>query len=187
MQNLLEICNITLEDLRELYAKERSIYRIQKYLGVSRPTVTKWLRIAGVKTLGHRPVMKPTSSMEGEFGMVSKWIQSHPDEKLPRSMKLAAEKIGCSAWTLRSYLYRRRKRIIKYLESFGDLRKLEVIITTVDGKNINTRYVTEYKYKFNPKTYAVSLNVKINETMFSCQYTFKVFLTILKKSRILIS
>jgi len=177
LNNLLDLCGITLDDLRELYEKERSIFRVQKYLGVSRPTVTKWLAIAGVKTLGHRPLAKPTISMAGEYGAVTKWIQEHPGEKLPKSIKLAAEKVGCSERAMRSYLYRRARRTERYLRSLGDLKKMHLVLETVNGRNVSTAFINQYQYKFNARTYIVKITFRVASTNFQSQYPLKVFLT----------
>lgn len=182
MPTLLEICDVTLEDLQSLYEREKSVKRVAKALGCSRPTATKWLRAAGVKTLGHRPPIPPTTSMVGEYGAVAKWLKDNPGRKLPASTTAAADMIGCSQHAIWNYLKRRRQRIIRYLHSFGDLRQLKVIIEDKEGRHINTQLSQEYTYKFHPRTYKLDLTIKVAGVDFYCQYKLKDFLTILRSA-----
>jgi len=180
MPNLLELCDITLEDLEVLYQQEKSVKRVAKALGVSRPTATKWLRIAGVKTLGHRPPIPPTTSMVGEYGAVAKWLKANPGRKLPKSTAAAAEVVGCSQHAIWNYLKRRRQRITRYLDSFGDWRKLNMILVDSQDRHINTQLVQDYSYRFHPRSYKLDITIKVANVEFYCQYLLKDFLTIIR-------
>jgi len=180
MQNLLELCGITIDDLIELYNKEKSVKRVAIKLGVSRPTATKWLKIAKVQTLGHRPIMKPTASMQGEYSVVTKWLQLHRGMKLPASIDEAAAIVGCSKDALRCYLFRRKKRILRYLDSFGDLRSYQFVLTTTSDRHIKVCYIDEYKYVFDPRTYELLININVKGANFQVKTTLKKMLTLLK-------
>jgi len=182
MPDLLKMCDITLEQLDEIYRREKSVKRVAKVLGVSRPTVTKWLRIAGTKTLGHRPPILPTTSMVGEYGIVAKWIVAHPREKLPRSVREAAKIIGCSPSTVWNYFYRRKKRVIRYIESLGKLNKVDIVLETTDGRRISSKYIDSYKYTFRPVDYTLKIAIVIKGVYFACEYKLKPFLTMMRES-----
>lgn len=182
MRNLLEMCDVTLEDLREIYRQERSVKRVADKLGVSRPTATKWLRVAQVKVLGHRPAIKPTTSMEGEFGAVAKWIKEHPGEKLPWNAAEAAEIVGCSKSAVWNYFYRRKKRILRYINTFGDLTKTKLVLETTDGRSVSMSLVSSYKINFKRKGYTIYVTLKIRDTFFECKYPLKKFLTLLRST-----
>jgi len=182
MPNMLELCGITLDDLRALYEREQSVARVAKKLGVSKPTAIKWCKIAQIKTRGHRPPINPTCGMVGEYGIIAKWIRDNNDKKLPRTPSLIAQLVGCSPMTASSYFYRRKKRILRYLESFGDLKERRIVFASDDGRNINTRLINSYHISFDPWRYQVSFYATIGESTFICSYALKDFLTILKDS-----
>lgn len=180
MYNLMTICGISIDDLKDMYNKEKSVKKVAQRLGVSRPTVTKWLRIAGVKTLGHRPNIPPTITMVGEYSPIAKWIKANPGSKLPRSNKEIAKTVGCSEVAVWNYFYRRKKRILRYINSFGDLSQLKIVLTDQNNRSINTIYAESYIIKLNIKSYIVTIRLIIKGRSFECSYPLKEFLNILK-------
>ena len=182
MHNLLQLCGITLDELKELYARERSVKRVAEKLGMSRPTVTKWLKKAGVKTLGHRPKGQPTTSMAGEYGVVAKWIKAHPGQKIPRSSDEAAKVIGCSSHAVRNYFYRRSKRVMRYINSFGDLRALDIVLEDRHGRRIKASLMKSYTIHMKNRGYTVVVVATILTSQFICEYPLKKFLTLLRTS-----
>jgi len=182
MHNMLQLCGLTIDELADLYAREKSVKRVAAKLGMSRPTVTKWLKKANVKTLGHRPPIGPTVSMAGEYGQVATWIRENPGVKIPRSSDKAAALIGCSVSAVRNYFYRRSKRVMKYIASFGDLRTLPLTLEDQSGRRIRTMFASTYTIKLRNRGYKVLVVMRIRDTDFTCTYVLKDFLTLLRST-----
>lgn len=175
------ICGITLEDLRKLYAELKSVKRVAKKLNFSVKSTSKWLRIAGVHTLGHRPTKPITPSQQTEYGAVAKWIQSHPGEKLPSSYKECAILVGCSESSIKAFMRRRRVKAQRYLDSFGPLNKFNFTLESLDRRLVNVRYLDSFSYKIHTKTFEVHLVGFVHSRKFEFKLPYKELLDLVRK------
>jgi len=173
-------CGVDLEEIAALYHKHKSVARVAKVLGYSVKTTAKWLRIAGVQVLGHRPKGKPSPRMQTEYNVLVKWQREHPGEKLPASVKKAAEIIGCNASALRAVLDRRKKRALKYLETLPPINETKVTLETEDGRLVNAAFIKPVRYSMNPFTYVVTLHAQIRELDLVFKLPYARLLSILR-------
>lgn len=178
-------CGITLEELAELYKKYGSVKRLAKALLFSDKTTAKWLAIAGVKTLGHRPKKPLTPTRQTEYGKVAMWLKEHPGEKLPYDYKEAAALVGCTTNALKAFVFQRRRRALRYLESLGPLNKFDFTLETTDKRLVNVKFLDEFSYSINPRTLEVIIYSKVRTKDFEFKIAYRKLLQIMRSSRIL--
>jgi len=178
-------CGITLEELAELYKKHGSVKRLAKALLFSDKTTAKWLAIAGVKTLGHRPRKPLTPTRQTEYGKVAMWLKEHPGEKLPHDYRKAAALIGCTTNALKAFAFQRRKRALQYLESLGPLNKFDFTLETIDKRLVNVKFLDEFSYSMDPRTLELTIYSKVRTRDFEFKITYKKLLQIIRTSHIL--
>lgn len=142
------------------YKNFGSLNATAKALHISKKTLRKHLKAQGISTGVPIFYFKPESSYH--YGCVAQWIREHPKEKLPSSTKALAEKTGCSYNAVRSYLFRRRRKvrdsareIVRYLRYLPTVRMVDV-----DGTHFQTNDATTYDIDYEPYSYEANLAVR---------------------------
>lgn len=176
------VCGITLEELVEMYKKYRSVKRLAEHLNFSTKATAKWLRIAGVKTIGHRPKKPLTPSLQTEYGAVGKWLKAHPGEKLPFNFKEAAKVVGCTPSAIRTLFHRKKLRAIKYLTSLGPLNKYDFTLESEDKRLVNVKFLDTFEYKMDSHAINLFIYGKVRTKDFIFKIPYAKLLHLIRES-----
>lgn len=107
----LEQYNLSTDDLIELYNDCMHIDQLAEDLEVSKKTLTKHLKNAGITHLKHRKRKRYK-----RHSKLAEWVRRHPTETLPSSVPMIQRKTGLSRFTIHHYLYRRREDYYRYVK-----------------------------------------------------------------------
>ena len=140
----------TLREVIDTVAACKTIREAAEKLNLTRYTVYDHLRVAREKGLYERPA----------GGCLKRWIAAHPDQPLPRSVKDTVELTGCTVDSVKSYLKRRRQRVLRIAKGLGDF--LAAPDFRIGKTLIQPRYWKSYTLKVD--TYALTVLVKAIHT-----------------------
>jgi len=102
------------------YEMYGSVRKAAKVLGVTHPTVSNYLKKHGVKVKDRITSRREqATTLSGSF---PDWVRKHRGSSLPRSIKELSRMSGASYDAIRSFLYRRRKRLRSRFNNLPDLR-----------------------------------------------------------------
>ena len=121
-----ETKGITLERIIKTYERYKTARHTAQILGISHPTVVKYLRQAGstINPVGGHILKDILKGKEyKKHSAFAKWLRENPDVKLPRDHKKIAEITGLSFFIVDRYMKRRYNRALYYIRKLGDLRK----------------------------------------------------------------
>lgn len=141
---------LTMQDLIKAYSQGYSCRKAAKILGISVRVYRKYLNAAGYKTSDTK--LTPGFSIEYLNGFripkLLLWTKEHPHKKLPRDMKKIALITGIPFGTIRSYMRRRKQRLLKWLLSLGDLSTIkDKVLLDTEGRHIPLELITTYSIK----------------------------------------
>ena len=153
------------------YKELKTIKRVQFQLGISYYKITKTLHANNIN-----PSKKGKRLSIRFYNCLVKWIYEHPGVILPRSPAKIAEMTKCTQDSIRTFLYRQRKVMRKYLKTHNPLAETRIF---TDSKGIKLNYsmvatysriktdylnsIVVYKLRLRAvknKRYYVKLNIK---------------------------
>lgn len=146
------------------YLHYGSASKAARVLGIHHVTVKKVLLSNGFRP--EKPSGKgfDSSALEQkDTSAFAKWIKEHPGHRLPHSVKDIAEETHLSYNTVRSYLYRRRKRIKHQIETLPDLRKFDLLFVDTLRQEFESGDIKHYSYKLRPHDLRVSLLAELKD------------------------
>ncbi len=168
-----EKLNLDRDGLLQMYRESGSIERLAVRIGVTSRTIRFWLRELGIR--GKRYWVRDYARREASNTLISKWIKTHPHAKLPHSAKAIAELTGINPSTVGSYLTRRARRVRAYALSFGDLRKLKIVVRDEAGRMIPTRAIREYSLRVDRYSLEVTAEGSLPGTVFCLRVPLKTY------------
>lgn len=92
-----------------------------------------------------------------KLGAMEKWLQTHPNEVLPRSVKQSAALMGTSEDAVKSWLYRKRKAIQYAIQKLPDIRLMSGKLKDIHGENVELFNNLAYRFKIDHWALTISL------------------------------
>jgi hypothetical protein len=120
----------------------RSNRKIAKILKVDEATVRQRLKKVGiVSSQGNNRGIEIK-----KWSRLINWCRRHPNEVLPRKMERIVEMTGLSRDTIKSFFYRRKRKMKQRRLSRNQT------LTSRGGKKINLKYVDNVSYEVDEKS-----------------------------------
>ncbi len=133
-KNVLEE-GFKLDEFIENYRKHKTAKATGIAMGLSEKTVRKYLKIAGT-SLKKGP---RRGGAQPKKGCYAKWLRKNTKSvSIPRSIKEISSISGCTEDQIKTFLYRGKKELKKYLQGLVDLRKLRGRLDKVPLKAIKS-------------------------------------------------
>lgn len=161
--NMYEICDITENDLRNLFAELKTREAVAKRLGVSKETVGKYGRSLGLTIPAHRPKQEGRPSMRSGYGKIVSYLRNNPGAKIPSNGRKAAELIGVSQDNIYSYVKYRKKAFERYFGKMQPLWKLDKTVEDIQGRKIVLERVRAFDFEFDVRRMSVRIHLVLGE------------------------
>ncbi len=145
----------TLEGLKMIYARTKSVRKTAQLLGVSPTTVKKYLK--GNLQKPGRP-LQPRSWKSEYRSEVHKWFVEHRNQQLPRTTYELSRMSGFSVRQINRYLSARLKAMYSYLATLPPLNSVLIVFKDVNGNNVPTKLIRDYLYSINRITGDVTIS-----------------------------
>ena len=156
---------ITPRKLIAAYSVHKSAGKAARALGVSKPTMLRYLRQYGLEINPRggpwRKGMKLTRKSYSKF---AQWLRENPDVELPKSPSKIAEITGLSSDTIRSYMKRLRNRIRERIKALPELREAEISAHDTLGTRWYFTQIVQYSLKFNKHTLEVTMCARMRDS-----------------------
>lgn len=154
---ILERNGITLDQIVEKFKELGSVRRTARFFDVSQQSIRTYLQKWPGELDGYR--------MRGEkrsrhYSCLAKWLRAHPDAKLPTSVKEISEITNCSENEIKTYLYRRRKRMRDEIEKVDLMKRPYRVLHDVTGWSFPTAAIAHYEAKLDPISLLVKISLK---------------------------
>ena len=151
------------KDILKVYEKGLSCRKGAAELGIDPKTYRKYLAKLGMSSAGYkRPSPGPTIEFANGYRVpkLLLWCREHPHRKLPRSLKRIAQITEIPFETVRSYLVKRKHRMLLWAKSLGDLRALKgTIIIDDTGRHIPVEMISSYEMRIDIYDLKVKLTI----------------------------
>jgi len=169
MGNTIEdMKNITSKRILRTYRKYKTARKTAIILGISHPTVTKYLRKEGIT------INEPGWSVWNILGkgkerfkrsVFAVWLREHPYTVLSRDIHEIAKVTGIKDYTIRAYLRRRYKSALYSLKKIEPFTNKNVTLTALDSKGLEYKWslklLTSYTYKIDKFEYTITIVGKV--------------------------
>ena len=127
--SMIEKLSVSREMLAKLYVDLGSHAEVAKRFGVTDRTVRNWFRHFKMRgTYAKYHVMPEEVSSK-----IGRWFRANHGVAVPRSVKRAAALLEVNPNCLESYLERKRRKVLAYVQELGDLREIPKTITLEKG------------------------------------------------------
>lgn len=156
-KTFLQLHKITLNQLIELYQKDRDTNTLAKRFNVCSRTIRKALNRAGIYgTKGCYPGVK-----RRDTGQVQQWLNKHPEITLPSSWRKARILTGLPKSVVNSYFIYRRRRMKKLLQDLIIPKTAQ--FTAKDGQHVSFKDVHRYRVRGNYRTGDVRITAHLKD------------------------
>jgi len=155
---------LTLKDLIKVYEKGLSCRKAAAALGIDPRTYRNYVKREGLDTKFTRPSPGPSIEFANGFRVpkLLLWCRENPRRKLPRGFQKISDVTGIPFGTIRSYLVRRRRRMVKWANKLGDLRALESkILIDNTGRHIPLELIETYDLRVDTYDLRVRLSMML--------------------------
>jgi hypothetical protein len=146
-------------------ARYISIRRTARTLGVSHIALTRYIVSEGIKLPKKKPKryveMFPKHAKQASKAKFVKWIEAHPDVKLPRSIKKIVELTGLTADQVKVYLSHERRKLRIRLKAIPHLGAKELTFVDLDGNAIFLE--PKMKYRFAVDHWSLNVYIVIDD------------------------
>jgi len=133
----------SIEEVISLYDTLGTIDKVAAHFNLSGRTIRKYLKEAGVELTRGRKFGVKVGSVKHHSALVE-WVREHPEVELPRSINEISSLTGCSIDVVKSYLRRRRERVLDYVEKMPNLSDRTLLLYDEKGRPIPTRAMEWY-------------------------------------------
>lgn len=155
-KNFLTKNKITLNQLVEMWEKNRDTHVLAECFGVGSRTIRKALNRAGI--YGKPGCYKGVKRRD--HGAVERWLKDHPGIPLPTNRKEVRELTGLSRDVVNSYFIYRRKKIKKSLKRL-EIKKDAVFF--LPGRKVSFADVHLYRVRGNYRTEVVEITAYLKD------------------------
>lgn len=142
---LKHLFNMEYGDLERLYRKLGTASAVSEKLGVSMRTVKNWFREGGISCNRHVAYNLTGTRRHA----LKRWMEEHPDQKLPRGYRAIAELTGLTKANVAAYFSNRRKRLLRWIGTFPPLTEINITMRSEDGSYVPTRAIDSVAYKID--------------------------------------
>lgn len=134
------------------------------FFRISPPTLRKYLRKAGVKPKHHGAMPDPKKGFIPERAKFFKWLQENKDYKLPRSIKKISVDSGIDYATIKMYLYRRKNKLLKWLQNQGGLDESLTVLKDLHGRTVPCRALKDFTLSIDTFGSVVTISARLKAT-----------------------
>jgi hypothetical protein len=140
------------EKVKKAFNVHKTVRRTAKALGISRQTVSDYLKQFNIDTLPTGGAYQKYFPKQKKYGAFERWLLEHPDETLPKEPIKISRMTGINPNTIRCSLYRFRKRQRDRIKKLPDIRRSEVFLEDVFERVFLTSDIKKYMLKFDKYT-----------------------------------
>lgn len=133
----------SIEEVISLYESLGTVEKVGAHFNLSGRTIRKYLKEAGVKLTRGRKFGVKIGSVKHHSALVE-WVREHPGVELPRSINEIAKLTGCSIDVVKSYLRRRREKVLDYVEKMPNLSDKNLLLYDEKERPIPTKAMEWY-------------------------------------------
>jgi hypothetical protein len=128
----------SVEEVISLYNSLGTVEKVAANFNLSPRTIRKYLKGAGVEMKRGRRFGVKVGSVKHHSALID-WIKENPEIELPRSVPEISALTGCSTDVVKSYLKRRRERVLDYVETLPNLLEKSLLLYDTKGNPIPTK------------------------------------------------
>ena len=147
----LEELGIDLEDIARAYGEFGTAKAVGRKYGISERTIRKYLQKAQILLVRGR---RKGASLD-HSSRFAQWLKDHPGYPLPRRVKEIAAVTGLDLNDIKTYLYRRRLRIQRYVETLPDLTQKNYLLEDIKGRKIPSKAIRFYVVSIDKNTHRI--------------------------------
>ena len=156
---VLEYHGLTLEDIVQSYKNNITLAETAKALGIDEKSVRKYLTQAGVKRRRGQKTATSFGIPENHSGCLAEWIKKNPDAALPSSPAEIARMTGCTEDQVRTYIYRRTRKLKQGIRELPDLKgnvNGPRVYHDKNGQAVPVMAISQGTWSYNTRNFTVS-------------------------------
>ena len=174
----LEELGIGLEDISRAYREFGTAKAVGRKYGISERTIRKYLQKAQVTLVRGRRKGDPFDH-SSRFAL---WLKDHPRYPLPGRVKEIAAVTGLDLNDIKTYLYRRRLRVQRYVETLPNLTQKNYLLDDIKGRKIPSKAIRFYVVSIDKNTHHIIIRALMkNDRPYRFVYTQKALEDLLTK------
>ena len=152
------------ERIKRTYQVIQSTRKVAELLGISHDSVLRSLHDQGVevKRQSQQTLARAkTRPLARRYSRIAVWLERHKDRRLPRSYAKLSQVSGATVDSIKCFLYRRRKKLMKVLEELPSLRDKRIVLVTTEDVKVRGDEVLSYEWHIDRFSLEVSLVIRL--------------------------